>query len=214
FSTLTHTTSSPLFPYTTLFRSTAGGRRRPAADRPSAADRGADPHRLPRLPPPHRLPRHRRRGLAAQHLAALGRFRAAHPVRHRDCEDSSMTVDLDRARQVVRTALEEDLRYGPDATTAATVPADAVAEAAFNTRRAGVVAGLPVVRLVLDEVLGPDGYSVLETRSDGDRLAPGDCLLRVEAPVQGLLTAERTALNLLCHLSGVATATAERSEEH
>lgn len=120
-----------------------------------------------------------------------------------------MTVDLDRARQVVRTALEEDLRYGPDATTAATVPADAVAEAAFNTRRAGVVAGLPVVRLVLDEVLGPDGYSVLETRSDGDRLAPGDCLLRVEAPVQGLLTAERTALNLLCHLSGVATATAE-----
>ncbi|KAA5831166.1 carboxylating nicotinate-nucleotide diphosphorylase [Saccharopolyspora hirsuta] len=119
-----------------------------------------------------------------------------------------MTIDIDDARQVVRTALAEDLRYGPDATTEATVPADAIAEAGFNTRRAGVVAGLPLVRLVLDEVLGADAYAVLSERADGDVLAPGDCALRVKAPVRGLLTAERTALNLLCHLSGIATATA------
>jgi nicotinate-nucleotide pyrophosphorylase (carboxylating) len=123
-----------------------------------------------------------------------------------------VTIDLDSdlegAREVVRTALAEDLRYGPDATTEATVPAEAIAEAGFNTRRAGVVAGLPLVRLVLDEVLGADAYSVLSERTDGDVLAPGDCVLRVKAPVRGLLTAERTALNLLCHLSGIATATA------
>jgi nicotinate-nucleotide pyrophosphorylase (carboxylating) len=116
--------------------------------------------------------------------------------------------DLERAREVVRTALAEDLRYGPDATTEATVSADAVAEAGFNTRKAGVLAGLPLVRLALDEVLGADAYSVLSERVDGDVLAPGDCVLRVKAPVRGLLTAERTALNLLCHLSGIATATA------
>ncbi|GAA2355709.1 carboxylating nicotinate-nucleotide diphosphorylase [Saccharopolyspora halophila] len=114
-----------------------------------------------------------------------------------------MTNDL----EVVRTALAEDLRYGPDATTAATVPADAVAEAGFNTRKAGVVAGLPLVKLVLDEVVGE--YEVLAERADGDRIAPGDCVLRVKAPVRDLLTAERTALNLLCHLSGIATATSQ-----
>ncbi|QYN32791.1 carboxylating nicotinate-nucleotide diphosphorylase [Pseudonocardia sp. DSM 110487] len=114
--------------------------------------------------------------------------------------------DLADLRRVVATALEEDLRYGPDATTAATVPADAVAVAAFAAREPGVLAGLPAVRAVLDEVVGD--YEVLEARADGDRLAAGESALTVRAPVRGLLTAERTALNLLCHLSGVATATA------
>ncbi|GAA4830170.1 carboxylating nicotinate-nucleotide diphosphorylase [Saccharopolyspora rosea] len=119
-----------------------------------------------------------------------------------------MSLDESVAREVVRTALAEDLRYGPDATTEATVPAESVAEGAFNTRRAGVVAGLPLVRMVLDEVLGADGWTALAERQDGDALDPGDCALRVKAPVRGLLTAERTALNLLCHLSGIATETA------
>jgi nicotinate-nucleotide pyrophosphorylase (carboxylating) len=114
--------------------------------------------------------------------------------------------DRDDLRRVVVTALEEDLRYGPDATTAATVPAAAVAVAAFVAREPGVLAGLPAVRAVLDEVVG--GYDVLDTRADGDRLAAGDSALTVRGPVRGLLTAERTALNLLCHLCGVATATA------
>jgi nicotinate-nucleotide pyrophosphorylase (carboxylating) len=132
---------------------------------------------------------------------------------------TSVTIgpDLDDLQRVVETALGEDLRYGPDATTAATVPADAVAVAAFTARKPGVLAGVPAVLAVLDAVLGQNGrgsdgsargFEVLDARSDGDRLAAGDAALTVRAPVRGLLTAERTALNLLCHLSGVATATA------
>jgi nicotinate-nucleotide pyrophosphorylase (carboxylating) len=116
--------------------------------------------------------------------------------------------DLGDLRRVVATALQEDLRYGPDVTTAATVPADAVAVGVFAAREPGVLAGLPVVLEVLDDVLGSSGYEVLDSRADGDRLAAGDAALTVRARVRGLLTAERTALNLLCHLSGVATATA------
>jgi nicotinate-nucleotide pyrophosphorylase (carboxylating) len=117
-------------------------------------------------------------------------------------------LDLDDLHRVVGTALAEDLRYGPDATTAATVPADAVATGVFAARGAGVLAGVPAARAVLDRVLGEGGYEVLDARADGDRLTPGDAALTVRGPVRGLLTAERTALNLLCHLSGVATATA------
>ncbi|MDN5918403.1 MAG: carboxylating nicotinate-nucleotide diphosphorylase [Pseudonocardia sp.] len=109
--------------------------------------------------------------------------------------------------RVVRTALAEDLRYGPDATSAATVPADAIAVGEFTPRAAGVLAGVPVATAVLDEVLGAEGYEVLTALPDGSRLAPGEPALAVRAPVRGLLTAERTALNLLCHLSGVATVT-------
>ncbi|HEX3650308.1 MAG TPA: carboxylating nicotinate-nucleotide diphosphorylase [Pseudonocardiaceae bacterium] len=115
---------------------------------------------------------------------------------------------LDEAdvRRVVATALAEDLRYGPDATTAATVPADAAAVAALTPRRPGTVAGLPVALAVFDAVL--DSYEVLDQVADGTTLPAGKPALVVRGPVRGLLTAERTALNLLCHLSGVATATA------
>jgi nicotinate-nucleotide pyrophosphorylase (carboxylating) len=115
--------------------------------------------------------------------------------------------DPDDLLRVVRTALAEDLRYGPDATTAATVPADAVAIGAFTPRGGGVLAGVVAVRVVLAEVLGDD-VEVLDERPDGSRVRAGEPALVVRAPVRGLLTAERTALNLLCHLSGVATATA------
>ncbi|GAA3356096.1 MULTISPECIES: carboxylating nicotinate-nucleotide diphosphorylase [Saccharopolyspora] len=118
-------------------------------------------------------------------------------------------LDPQEVRTLVRAALAEDLRYGLDVTTEATVLVDAIAEAAFRARPAGVVAGIPVARAVLDEVLGADGYKVLHSRGDGDMIMPGESALSVHAPVRGLLTAERTALNLLCHLSGIATATAE-----
>ncbi|WP_328614620.1 carboxylating nicotinate-nucleotide diphosphorylase [Amycolatopsis sp. NBC_00355] len=116
-------------------------------------------------------------------------------------------LDVDDVTRVVTTALGEDLRYGPDATTASTVPADAIAVAELTPRVDGVVAGLPVALAVFDMVLG-DGYEVLAGREDGDRLVAGEPALVLRGPVRGLLTAERTALNLLCHLSGVATATA------
>lgn len=114
--------------------------------------------------------------------------------------------DPDDLRRVVATALEEDLRYGPDATTEATVPADAVAVGAFTARRPGVLAGVPAVLAVLDAVVGD--YELLGAAADGERVGAGDAALTVRAPVRTFLTAERTALNLLCHLSGVATATA------
>ncbi|MCW2650698.1 MAG: hypothetical protein JWR32_1674 [Mycobacterium sp.] len=116
--------------------------------------------------------------------------------------------ELTEARAAIRHALDEDLRYGPDITTLATVPPDATASAALVTRQAGVVAGVDIALLVLDEVLGPDGYRVLDRVTDGDRLQPGDPLLRLQARAQGLLTAERTMLNLVCHLSGISTETA------
>ena len=113
--------------------------------------------------------------------------------------------------RVVRTALAEDLRYGPDATTAATVPADAVAVGAFTRGRAACSPGSrPSARCCPRcSATGSSGASDEVTAlPDGARLAAGEPALVVRAPVRGLLTAERTALNLLCHLSGVATATA------
>ena len=117
-------------------------------------------------------------------------------------------VDIDDVHRVVSTALAEDLRYGPDATTAACVPPGVVAAATVSPRSPGTLAGLPVFLAVLDAVLGAGGYEIITQRQDADRLAAGDVALAVRAPLAGLLTAERTALNLLCHLSGVATATA------
>ena len=112
------------------------------------------------------------------------------------------------ALETIRRGLDEDLRYGPDITTIATVPADATTEAALVAREAGVAAGVDIALMVLDEVLGEAGYRVRDRVEDGTRLQPGAALLRVHADTRGLLTAERTLLNLVCHLSGIATATA------
>lgn len=116
--------------------------------------------------------------------------------------------EVGEARAVIARALDEDLRYGPDVTTLATVAADAHTTAAVVSREPGVVAGLDVALLVLDEVLGADGYRVAHRVADGTRLEAGGVALTVEGPTRGLLTAERTLLNLVCHLSGIATATA------
>jgi nicotinate-nucleotide pyrophosphorylase (carboxylating) len=115
--------------------------------------------------------------------------------------------ELAEARTVAARALEEDLRFGPDITTQATVPADATTIASVVTRVPGVIAGVDVALLVLDAVLGADGYSVKHRVEDGARLEAGGALLVVDAPTQGLLTAERTMLNLVSHLSGIATTT-------
>jgi nicotinate-nucleotide pyrophosphorylase (carboxylating) len=111
------------------------------------------------------------------------------------------------ARAVISRGLDEDLRYGPDITTQATVPADATTSAALVAREPGVIAGCDVALLVLDEVLGMGSYRVLDRLADGDRVESGAAVLRLEAGTRGLLTAERTLLNLVCHLSGIASAT-------
>ncbi|MBF6213175.1 carboxylating nicotinate-nucleotide diphosphorylase [Nocardia puris] len=117
-------------------------------------------------------------------------------------------LDRDEVLTLIRTALDEDLRYGPDVTTVATVPADAVVKASVVSRQPGTVAGLDVGLLVLDEVIGAGAYEVTARVPDGTRVRPGDSVLSVVAPTRGLLTAERTMLNIVCHLSGIATATA------
>lgn len=121
----------------------------------------------------------------------------------------ALDAGLDHAEvlAVVRTALGEDLRYGPDVTTTATVPADATVKASVIAREPGTVAGIDVGLLVLDEVIGVNGYEITERVADGTRIMPGETVLGLVAPTRGLLVAERTMLNLLCHLSGIATAT-------
>jgi nicotinate-nucleotide pyrophosphorylase (carboxylating) len=110
---------------------------------------------------------------------------------------------------VVDRALAEDLGAGPDGTevdvtSAATIPADLTGSADVRTRAAGVVAGLDVAALVFERA----GAQVTLVAADGDRVQPGDIVLTATGPVRRLLTVERTMLNLLCHLSGIATLTA------
>jgi len=107
---------------------------------------------------------------------------------------------------VVGRALAEDLADGPDVTTLATIDADQQGRAEAVPREAGVVAGLPVMAFVF-AVVGQGRVSVRITAADGDIVRPGDVLLTATGPVRDLLTAERTALNLITHLSGVATLT-------
>jgi nicotinate-nucleotide pyrophosphorylase (carboxylating) len=83
-----------------------------------------------------------------------------------------------------------------------------VATASIVPREPGVIAGVDVALLALDEVLGAGGYQVLDRVEDGARSQAGQALLTVQAETRGLLTAERTMLNLICHLSGIATTTA------
>ncbi len=104
----------------------------------------------------------------------------------------------------VREALDEDAA-DRDVTTAAVVPAGLLAEASLLARAPGVVAGLVVAEEVFRQV---DGAIALEAvRPDGTAVGPGDELARVRGPLAGLLRAERTALNFLQQLSGVATLT-------
>jgi nicotinate-nucleotide pyrophosphorylase (carboxylating) len=138
-------------------------------------------------------------------------------------------VGLDAADVVsaVRAALAEDFRYGPDVTSAATV-AGRTLTADVVAREPGVVAGLPVALAVLDllgeYVAGRDGAGPVAAAAepvaaggaavygaalvaDGARVSPGDAVLRVSGDAVAVLGAERTMLNFLTHLSGIATAT-------
>ena len=107
---------------------------------------------------------------------------------------------------IVRAALAEDLGRAGDLTSNAIVPADARAETALVARQPGVVAGLDFAAtafLLLDPAI-----ALTRARNDGDAVGAGAVIARVSGPARAMLSAERTALNFLCHLSGIATATA------
>jgi nicotinate-nucleotide pyrophosphorylase (carboxylating) len=105
----------------------------------------------------------------------------------------------------VRAALLEDLGRAGDVTTDAIVPASIRTETALIARQPGVVAGLDFA-LTAFRLIDPAVEAVVE-RPDGSRLAAGDLIAIIRGPARGILTAERTALNFLCHLSGIASAT-------
>lgn len=107
---------------------------------------------------------------------------------------------------IVERALAEDLGDQGDVTSAAVVPEDTKASGRVVARREGVVAGLEVAAYVFQKV-DPE-VAFWPSVSDGDRAAVGQVLATVEGPARSLLTAERTALNILGRMSGVATATA------
>ncbi|WP_017240034.1 carboxylating nicotinate-nucleotide diphosphorylase [Streptomyces sp. SS] len=115
-------------------------------------------------------------------------------------------LDPVQVEDIAHLAIAEDLDGGVDVTTVATVPEDAVATADFTAREAGVVAGLRVAEAVLSIVCA-DEFEVERHVEDGERVEAGQTLLSVTARTRDLLTGERSALNILCRLSGIATAT-------
>jgi nicotinate-nucleotide pyrophosphorylase (carboxylating) len=118
----------------------------------------------------------------------------------------SAGIDPDEVSSIVDTALDEDLRYGPDVTTEATIRADQIATAQVVARESGIVCGVDVARVVLDVVgFAPEGVTVHV--HDGEPVEPGTVILTASGLLRPLLVAERTMLNFLTHLSGVSTVT-------
>jgi nicotinate-nucleotide pyrophosphorylase (carboxylating) len=106
---------------------------------------------------------------------------------------------------VVRGALAEDLGRAGDVTAQACVDAEARFSVEFAARKSGVIAGLACARLAMHELDPQAKFDLLA--ADGDAVKPGQALAREEGLARAILTAERTALNLLGRLSGVATLT-------
>lgn len=121
-----------------------------------------------------------------------------------------MSVEFDSrsqlaAERLIAAALEEDLHDVGDLTSQALIDADATGSVDIVARAAGVLSGMPIAPLVFSKV---DARVTIEERiPDGTLLSPGDVVATVSGPVQALLSGERTVLNFLTHLSGVATRT-------
>ena len=121
------------------------------------------------------------------------------------CPDAFLSpIEIDAA---VTRALAEDLGRAGDVTSTATIPEDARARAVVVAREAGVIAGLPLVAATLRK-LAPE-TDIAAMHRDGARVAARTALMTVAGPARAILAAERTALNFLGHLSGIASATHE-----
>jgi nicotinate-nucleotide pyrophosphorylase (carboxylating) len=110
-----------------------------------------------------------------------------------------------RARGLIAAALEEDLGIGGDVTTRALIPAGQTGTVAIVAREPGVLAGLPVARMVFEELDRSVAFAALAR--DADQLAAGQAIAEISGKLPSLLTGERTCLNFLTHLAGVATLT-------
>ncbi len=115
-------------------------------------------------------------------------------------------LDPVEVEDIANVAIQEDLAHGVDVTTVATIPEESTATADFVAREAGVVAGLRVAEAVVS-IVCEDEFEVERHVEDGDKVEAGQKLLSVTTRTRDLLTAERSALNILCRLSGIATAT-------
>src|SRR5262249_50933871 len=121
------------------------------------------------------------------------------------CPDAFLSpLEID---DIVARALAEDLGRAGDVTSIATIPEDATAHAIVIARRAGAIAGLPLVAAAFHRLAPPLAITAHARR--GARVTPQTALMHVAGPARAVLAAERVALNLLGHLSGVATATHE-----
>ncbi len=109
----------------------------------------------------------------------------------------------------IRSALAED---GPDLTSVAVFGQDVVMRASIVAKEPGILAGLPIVPLVLADVEPQGNWIVENAASDGQSVEPGQTVARLCGPAAVLLRAERIALNFICHLSGIATATASYAQ--
>ncbi len=107
--------------------------------------------------------------------------------------------------EAVRAALKEDLGRAGDITSAATIPPEAAASAAITARKPGVIAGLDLAGAAFAELSADIRFQA--RRADGDAVGAGDTVATISGPARAILSAERVALNFLCHLSGIATAT-------
>jgi len=111
---------------------------------------------------------------------------------------------------LVRAALVEDLGLAGDITSAAVIPADHRSSLIMVAREPGVIAGLDAAELAFQLVEA--AITLTRHMEDGSRVKPGDTIATITGPSRGLLTGERTALNFLGHLSGIATVTASLVE--
>ena len=109
-------------------------------------------------------------------------------------------------RELIKRAISEDLDGGVDITSMATLSADAKVSAQFVSRKDGVVAGLDMAIATLSEVGVTDATALVK---DGDHIKSGTVLIKVSGNARAILLAERTALNFLGHLSGIATLTSQ-----
>lgn len=107
---------------------------------------------------------------------------------------------------LARMSLHEDLRDVGDVTCLSTIPAELQATVQIVSRESGVVSGLPLIPIVFHE-LGSEVEADVPVQ-DGDRIQRGTILARLSGPVRALLTGERTILNFMTHLSGIASRTA------